>query len=289
VIDGTGIVEDTDTLMAIGCHLEDNDRDVLALCLVNIQGNTYKRAFKTPILVPRDLWMKKKSTVQRLFIIPSNLDNRLGWDENKHSIDKAIIFRFCPLSRRAYSISKTEPPGFWDEQSSRLLLKQSSADLKGERVWNVILYIVDEEENLKFQIHVESASQDSLRFSVISSSEDHSETVCLDDGLLNQRCKVDNETFDFQARFQGIWAGELINIINMDIWSASMLKNSMVRQIRESAEAIRSTGLMRGHRDESIPIRRSSTCPIPQLMRANTSKSLVQTSREKRRWMFWVT
>lgn len=289
VINATGIVENTDILMAIGCHLEDNDRDVLALCLVNIQGNTFKRAFKTPILIPRDLWMKKKSTVQRLFIIPSNLDNRLGWDENKHSIDKAIIFRFCPLSRRAYSISKTEPPGFWDEKSSRLLLKQCSSDLEGERVWNVILHIVDKDDNVKFHVHVKSEPQDRLTFAVFSSNQDHVETVYVDELCFSQRCKVENETFDFQARFQGIWAGELISIINMDIWSISMLKNSMVRQIRESAEAIRSTGLMGRPTENNIAMRRSSTFPIPQLIRSSTSKSLIQSSRDKRKWMFWVT
>ena len=102
--------------MALGCHLEDNDRDILALCLSDIQKDIYQRQFKTPVVVPRDVWMTKNSVVKTLFITPINLASRLGWDGNKHAKDIVIVFRFYPLCRRGYSIQKTEPPGFQQEK-----------------------------------------------------------------------------------------------------------------------------------------------------------------------------
>jgi hypothetical protein len=302
VIEASGIVESVDILMALGCHLEDNDRDVLALCLVNIHGDLYKRQFKTPVLVPRDIWMKKKLTMQTLFIQPSNLGSRLGWDENKHAIDRAIIFRFCPLSRRGYTISKTEPPGFWDEKSSRLRLKQSSSDTKGNRVWNVILHVIDDEGNERFWMHVESQSNKKLNFSIQSSEGDQdNSTVEIDDHNKSQICKLEDETFDFQGMFNGIWCGENTIIVNLDIWSSTQLRDGLIRQIRESAEAIRHTGLLGrspGGNGNRLMVRRTNTAgfSMPKRMntmdsiipkRSSTSKSLLEQPK-RRSWLSWL-
>jgi hypothetical protein len=300
MIDASGIVDNVDMLMALGCHLEDNDRDVLAICLLNIQGDVYKRQFKTPVLVQRDVWMKKKSVTQTIFIQPSNLDNRLAWDENKHAIDIVIIFRFCPLSRRGYRISKTEPPGFWDEKSSRLRMKQSSSDVKGNRVWNVILHLIDDEGNDRFCIRVESQSIDKLTFSIHSMVEmQESIFVEIDDHNRSHICKVEDETFDFQAMFKGIWCGEVTVIVNFDIWSVAQLRDGLIRQIRESAEEIRHTGLLgRSSEGQRMMMRRANTTSLNTIKRTNTMDSMVLKrsstlktileNPKRRSWMFWI-
>jgi hypothetical protein len=296
VIDASSIIDSTDILMALGCHLEDNDRDVLALCLLNVSGDVYKRGFKTPLLIPRDIWMKKTTTIQTLFIIPSNLENRLGWDDNKHSVDIAIIFRLCPLSRQGYSISKTEPPGFWDERSSRLLLKQRS-ESKQDRGWGVVLYLVDEEGNEQFCIRVESRSTDKVNFCIEPMVEDLDFiSVDMDDHNRTHICKVGAETFDIQAKFKAIWCGEIISIVNFDIWSDAQLKDGMIRKIRESAEEIRYTGLLgRSSGGGRMMLNRTATAGSLGLLRSNTGTTFFEPKRiltekndaPERKWRFW--
>jgi hypothetical protein len=301
VIEASGIVDSTDILMAIGCHLEDNDRDILALCLLNVGGDVYKRGFKTPLLVPRDVWMKKKTTIQTLFIIPSNLENRLGWDENKHSVDIAIIFRFCPLSRREYSISKTEPAGFWDEKSSRLRLKQCGSDSRGDRSWNVVLHLADEQGNEQYCIRVETRSMDKFNFCIEPMIEELDYvSMDMDDQTRSHICKVGDETFDLQGKFKNIWCGEIITIVNLDLWSDAQLKDGTIRKIREAAEEIRHTGLMgqslgggrmmlsRTATAGSFKLLRNSTgrSLFEQPRRSNTEKTSVEPSKP-RSWRFW--
>jgi hypothetical protein len=308
-ISAAGVVDDADVLMALGCHLEDNDRDVLALCLSNIQRDIYQRQFKTPVLVPRDVWMKRNSVVKTLFITPINLASRLGWDESKHAKDIVIVFRFCPLSRRAYSISKTDPAGFWDEKKCRLRLKQTTSNAEGKGVWNVVLHLTDEARKDRFTVRLQSNALKSLEFHIQPLHEQRSAFLYLDDENNNGMCHVDDETFDIHSRFREIWCGEFTTVVNLDLWSATQLRDGVIRQIRDSATEIRHTGLVEGHskpkrlminREPNFIIdglSRTQTGPFGFIRRSSTSKSFSMSSSttestedhpKRKPWRFWI-
>ena len=226
--------------------------DILAHLLMsctNIQRDIYQRQFKTPVLVPRDVWMKKNSVVKTLFITPFNLTSRLGWDENKHKKDIVIVFRFCPLSRRAYSISKTDPEGFWDEKNSRLRLKQTTSNAEGKVNGMLSVYhLMDEAGKERFMVRLQSNAMKSLDFHIQSVARAEIRVILrLDDEKNNVMCQVDNETFDIHSRFGEIWCGEFTTVVNLDLWSVTQLRDGMIRQIRDSATEIRDTGVLGGH------------------------------------------
>jgi hypothetical protein len=291
-ITAAGVVDDCDVLMALGAHLEDNDRDILALCLLNIRGDIYQRQFKTPVLVPRDVWMKKNSAVKRVFIRPINLTNRLGVDQNKHAVDIMIVFRFCPLSQSGYSISKTEPADFWDEKNSRLRLKQTVHNAHGKGEWNVVVHLVDASGNERFIIRLQSKAMKTLDFLIQSVQEPKSSSLRFDDKSGDAICQVDNETFDFHSKFREIWCGEITIVVNLDIWSAAQLRDGMIRQIRQAATEIRDTGVLGSNSNPKrlsitrqttspmVGLSRTQSGPLGFLRRMSTSKSLSMTIRE---------
>jgi hypothetical protein len=100
-----------DYLATLGCHIENNFWDILALPLKKCENGKFVRMGAcSPLRLPRDMWMRSINVIQHITIQEDGHPRR----RRIYDLDHIGISLF-PLSRRNYILSEVYPPSWWNE------------------------------------------------------------------------------------------------------------------------------------------------------------------------------
>ena len=237
------------TLVALSCHIEDNFWDVLVLPLFQLTEGRYVRLdARKCMLVPRDVWMKCKSTLREIKI----LTNIVGF-ESTFLNASAVLLRLFPLSRRKHKVYEYYPSGageLWREVLNEIPLSKLEVGLlftvegeekfilrlRGDRGDSLLSYAGIDGFKGRFHLSIDSKSHDDVNTEPIFRHN------WLDIGPeFTISYKLNGETFDV-ALFPTAVMGEQRCVLEVDIWSEEQMSNEQIQQIRHSRQSIRQTG-----------------------------------------------